>query len=117
MPFFFFKDTAPPEISPLPLHDALPIYLDSAVLARFRERAARSKRLGEDVLTERSEEHTSEIQSPLHLVCRFFFLRIRRPPRSPLFPYTTLFRSTWTLPCWRAFASAPRAANASVRMS
>src|SRR3712207_7207296 len=24
---------------------------------------------------------------------RFFFLRIRRPPRSTLFPYTTLFRS------------------------
>src|SRR3970282_2569242 len=24
----------------------------------------------------------------------FFFLRIRRPPRSPLFPYTTLFRSS-----------------------
>ena len=24
----------------------------------------------------------------------FFFLRIRRPPRSTLFPYTTLFRST-----------------------
>src|SRR5215216_142796 len=97
----------------------------------------------------RSEEHTSELQSPDHLVCRlllekkndggegrrdgpcsragtsrrvvehvrrsvgiypvpfvraerqlhhvrsysFFFLRIRRPPRSTLFPYTTLFRS------------------------
>src|SRR2546430_13373247 len=27
------------------------------------------------------------------LVCRFFFLMIRRPPRSTLFPYTTLFRS------------------------
>src|SRR5258707_9212066 len=27
---------------------------------------------------------------PLHL---FFFLMIRRPPRSTLFPYTTLFRS------------------------
>src|SRR3712207_8517628 len=27
-------------------------------------------------------------------VC-FFFLMIRRPPRSTLFPYTTLFRSTW----------------------
>src|SRR6266487_1136701 len=92
----------------------------------------------------RSEEHTSELQSPVHLVCRlllekkkrktdsaryhqntfngtnqidrrlktgrhaassrprlrnvrksgliFFFLMIRRPPRSPLFPYTTLFR-------------------------
>src|SRR5438874_13089457 len=25
--------------------------------------------------------------------CRFFFLLIRRPPRSTLFPYTTLFRS------------------------
>src|SRR5690348_1728021 len=34
---------------------------------------------------ERSEEHTSELQSPVHLVCR--------PPRSTLFPYTTLFRS------------------------
>src|SRR5260364_286244 len=97
----------------------------------------------------RSEEHTSELQSPDHLVCRlllekkktntpakkasktartqesnsdkkqqthrgifekppmcqpelyflavlhqlyFFFLMIRRPPRSTLFPYTTLFR-------------------------
>src|ERR1039457_3006905 len=26
-------------------------------------------------------------------LCRFFFLMIRRPPRSTLFPYTTLFRS------------------------
>src|ERR1039457_2553575 len=98
---------------------------------------------------ERSEEHTSELQSPCNLVCRlllekkkiipshkmtlatnyrrscsdlhlsvpprrrsrercridrswtvsyitlfvFFFLMIRRPPRSTLFPYTTLFRS------------------------
>src|SRR6266487_3334946 len=88
----------------------------------------------------RSEEHTSELQSPVHLVCRLllekkkllsdrcleedfrhdasrgdiwlgpgagsvgrrgnqlgrsrvFFLMIRRPPRSTLFPYTTLFRS------------------------
>src|ERR1022692_2281615 len=98
----------------------------------------------------RSEEHTSELQSPFNLVCRlllekkkkkqwqkkdtittrdsaratyaclrhsspkptqvsslrialihtslrlsflFFFLMIRRPPRSTLFPYTTLFRS------------------------
>src|SRR5260370_29934820 len=27
------------------------------------------------------------------LMCLFFFLMIRRPPRSTLFPYTTLFRS------------------------
>src|SRR2546429_5281230 len=29
----------------------------------------------------------------LHRACLFFFLMIRRPPRSTLFPYTTLFRS------------------------
>src|SRR5919198_1159738 len=28
-------------------------------------------------------------------VILFFFLMIRRPPRSTLFPYTTLFRSEW----------------------
>src|SRR3954464_8676261 len=28
----------------------------------------------------------------------FFFLMIRRPPRSTLFPYTTLFRSMWCYP-------------------
>src|SRR5437764_1320668 len=33
----------------------------------------------------RSEEHTSELQSPMYLVCR--------PPLSTLLPYTTLFRS------------------------
>src|SRR5256885_10944949 len=30
----------------------------------------------------------------VHRACSFFFLMIRRPPRSTLFPYTTLFRST-----------------------
>src|ERR1039458_10446777 len=29
--------------------------------------------------------------------CFFFFLMIRRPPRSTLFPYTTLFRSGTTI--------------------
>src|SRR3712207_9315561 len=31
----------------------------------------------------------------IHLSVFFFFLMIRRPPRSTLFPYTTLFRSTF----------------------
>src|SRR5438034_931800 len=44
----------------------------------------------------RSEEHTSELQSHSDLVCRL--LLGRRPPRSTLFPYTTLFRSSTT--CW-----------------
>src|SRR3712207_8778161 len=35
-------------------------------------------------------------------LCYFFFLMIRRPPRSTLFPYTTLFRSVGTIGwcCW-----------------
>ena len=46
----------------------------------------------------RSEEHTSELQSPVPISYAVFclkkiFLMIRRPPRSTLFPYTTLFRS------------------------
>ena len=46
----------------------------------------------------RSEEHTSELQSPCEISYAVFclkkiFLMIRRPPRSTLFPYTTLFRS------------------------
>src|SRR5262245_174038 len=38
----------------------------------------------------RSEEHTSELQSLRHLVCR---LLLPLAPTSTLFPYTTLFRS------------------------
>ena len=46
----------------------------------------------------RSEEHTSELQSLKRISYAVFclkkiFLMIRRPPRSTLFPYTTLFRS------------------------
>src|SRR2546429_5660446 len=37
---------------------------------------------------------------PLYSVLSFFFLMIRRPPRSTLFPYTTLFRSAQ--PCRRS---------------
>src|SRR3989442_12949717 len=37
--------------------------------------------------------HRSCFTYCLHLYLFFFFLMIRRPPRSTLFPYTTLFRS------------------------
>src|SRR5256885_12945469 len=33
------------------------------------------------------------VQNCIYLIYDFFFLMIRRPPRSTLFPYTTLFRS------------------------
>src|SRR5258707_14492995 len=32
-------------------------------------------------------------EASLYVLLLFFFLMIRRPPRSTLFPYTTLFRS------------------------
>src|SRR2546430_16854031 len=35
----------------------------------------------------------SSLQAHILCICLFFFLMIRRPPRSTLFPYTTLFRS------------------------
>src|SRR2546427_12621549 len=39
-------------------------------------------------------EHPAQsLVSLLNLIFHFFFLMIRRPPRSTLFPYTTLFRS------------------------
>src|SRR3712207_8993093 len=37
----------------------------------------------------------------------FFFLMIRRPPRSTLFPYTTLFRSRLLSPCASAWPPPP----------
>src|SRR5258708_23809137 len=68
--FFFFNDTATTEIYTLSLHDALPILrqygfsLPSTVLSRsITGRAFKS-------VAYRSEEHTSELQSPDHLVCR-----------------------------------------------
>src|SRR5258708_27842570 len=68
--FFFFNDTATTEIYTLSLHDALPIF------ARIRESVsldlarAEMKVLDAQYTRERSEEHTSELQSPDHLVCR-----------------------------------------------
>src|SRR3712207_8145795 len=37
----------------------------------------------------------------LYMMIIFFFLMIRRPPRSTLFPYTTLFRSVIAMECDR----------------
>src|SRR3712207_9534111 len=42
-------------------------------------------------------------------VCLMFFLMIRRPPRSTLFPYTTLFRSSDAFPWIAKFPQRHRA--------
>src|SRR5256885_12381607 len=97
--FFFFNDTATTEIYTLSLHDALPISLSLPFLSlprRAPEHAQlkasgpafpygglsrpleligpcrRTKRLA------RSEEHTSELQSPCNLVCRLLLEKKKR---------------------------------------
>src|SRR2546422_8329474 len=90
--FFFFNDTATTEIYTLSLHDALPISSgrprdqsreragnreESRCLGLRGGRGLRRCRVGRGPdrpalsgARERSEEHTSELQSRLHLVCR-----------------------------------------------
>src|SRR3989338_6971695 len=90
----FFNDAAPTEIYSLSLHDALPISSPPSSGPPIFSSASESDLPASSILLIRSEEHTSELQSQFHLVCRLvFFLMMRRPPRSTLFPYTTLFRS------------------------
>src|SRR2546422_10838585 len=71
--FFFFNDTATTEIYTLSLHDALPIYHRAvAPGTRFLLEKLRPVcgLIWLVLMTGRSEEHTSELQSRLHLVCR-----------------------------------------------
>src|SRR5260370_35063345 len=68
--FFFFNDTATTEIYTLSLHDALPIFSPAKLLSCDRSRDDRNALLVLRVSRARSEEHTSELQSHLNLVCR-----------------------------------------------
>src|SRR5690606_39491700 len=85
--FFFFNDPAPTEIYTLSLHDALPIsgMPQRQDKARLREQAFNKPCMNEvkrhfinqnisglirRILSNRSEEHTSELQSRENLVCR-----------------------------------------------
>src|SRR2546426_6955800 len=81
--FFFFNDTATTEIYTLSLHDALPIstaeevlefleaFVDThSVTDVFLYGTAASPSIVNAARQKRSEEHTSELQSPCNLVCR-----------------------------------------------
>src|SRR5262245_64039088 len=89
--FFFFNDTATTEIYTLSLHDALPISF--APCSSIRRNAfltrpispPRSRRLRGRV---RSEEHTSELQSLRHLVCRLLLEKKKKRRRKPSIPQT-----------------------------
>src|SRR2546422_3264969 len=88
--FFFFNDTATTEIYPLSLHDALPILGRARArgLQPGRARHSHAVRCAGDVQggrrradvpeIMRSEEHTSELQSRLHLVCRLLLEKKKR---------------------------------------
>src|SRR4030043_423321 len=78
--FFFFNDTATTEIYTLSLHDALPI--SGRAASASPSRPASSPRRRPDACwrpgrarAPRSEEHTSELQSRLHLVCRLLLAK------------------------------------------
>src|SRR3989442_13291500 len=94
---FFFNDTATTEIYTLSLHDALPISgrgpcgpagrgrggrmsrgLPFELLLGFRYLRSRGQRTN----LSRSEEHTSELQSRPHLVCRLLLEKIIRTVRT-----------------------------------
>src|SRR5687768_18505169 len=84
--YSLLKHPPPSEIYTLSLHDALPIWRPSTDSAGMRPSASTSVRSkartrGASILAwmlnpksslraDRSEEHTSELQSRLHLVCR-----------------------------------------------
>src|SRR2546425_9040556 len=87
--FFFFNDTATTEIYTLSLHDALPIF-GCGDVKRNRSSpstacTASSSCTNGDLLSIRSEEHTSELQSLAYLVCRLLLekkkkIALRRRP-------------------------------------
>src|SRR5260370_29877100 len=73
--FFFFNDTATTEIYTLSLHDALPISKAKTINKYLGKNYTVKASIGHvmDLPTKtigRSEEHTSELQSHLNLVCR-----------------------------------------------
>src|SRR5205807_9783528 len=72
--YFLFKAPAHPQIYTLSLHDALPIFNNSMGGTDFRNSSTAANatitNAGQTTMFSRSEEHTSELQSPCNLVCR-----------------------------------------------
>src|SRR5471030_3520870 len=72
--FFFFNDTATTEIYTLSLHDALPISIEARMCLRESPWP-----FSPGI---RSEEHTSELQSLRHLVCRLLLEKKKNNKRT-----------------------------------
>src|SRR5260370_22511272 len=95
---FFFNDTATTEIYTLSLHDALPIFIHRSSVEKVLSYNELARKEGGQVLLDggrltrgehavgcntRTEEHTSELQPPLNLVCRL--LLAKKKPKSGSF--------------------------------
>src|SRR2546422_8370407 len=93
---FFFNDTATTEIYTLSLHDALPIYQvahrqeipqrevsEVPPLILAPEQLVVVAEFVAVVAEHRSEEHTSELQSRLHLVCRLLLEKKNQTSSAP----------------------------------
>src|SRR5215207_11733883 len=76
--FFFFNDTATTEIYTLSLHDALPIW--ALWLQSHQTRHGRPGGAGGG----RSEEHTSELQSRVDIVCRLLLEKKKKTQKEYL---------------------------------
>src|SRR5437879_12086994 len=78
---FFFNDTPTTEIYTLSLHDALPIShppVRGEHLVRLGGHQAPGATGANGGARGRSEEHTSELQSPMYLVCRLLLEKKKR---------------------------------------
>src|SRR6266481_10228724 len=88
---FFFNDTATTEIYTLSLHDALPIStwrtISTPTTRGCRCKPPRGfwRAPCRPPPARRSEEHTSELQSQFHLVCRLLLEKKKKTIKSSLF--------------------------------
>src|SRR2546426_7355011 len=81
---FFFNDTATTEIYTLSLHDALPISRKMAGPGDKLNGSCRLICVGLTDSSGRSEEHTSELQSPCNLVCRLLLEKKKKRQETKL---------------------------------
>src|SRR5438552_10013556 len=103
-----FTDAATTAIYTLSLHDALPISSDLAAnrpvgcgVSRLGRPLGAARRSGcarvlQRPATARSEEHTSELQSPDHLVCRLLLEKKNQSATPPTSTYSLAPRSALT---------------------
>src|SRR5438067_4424903 len=102
--FFFFNDTPTTEIYTLSLHDALPISNGGAIAvwasSTLTTPAIASPSVGllpENSSRNRSEEHTSELQSRFDLVCRLLLEKKKKKQNIAVSLSSHTFRITGTV--------------------